>query len=154
MIPCRSDSEIRGDLPPKTELPTFCWFRREDGPTVYVYEPTNAATHTLPVVVRLHGGGMAMFSAKDKMYVRFDSLLAAQGLIVVAVDFRNSAGSMGPYPFLAGPNDVQRAIQWAQTEYASHTLVLSGDSGGSNLALFLLTVTKAKLGGALSPGKH
>ena len=39
--------------------------------------------------------------------------LAATGLVVVGIEFRNSAGKLGPHPYPAGLNDCASAIRWA-----------------------------------------
>ncbi|HTX51727.1 MAG TPA: hypothetical protein VME40_20315, partial [Caulobacteraceae bacterium] len=44
----------------------------------------------LPGVVYLHGGGMASMSAFDGMYRAWGRLIAAEGVAVAMVDFRNA----------------------------------------------------------------
>ena len=39
--------------------------------------------------------------------------LAATGMVVVGVEFRNAAGALGPHPFPAGLNDCASGAQWA-----------------------------------------
>ena len=58
--------------------------------TLYISRPTTSPS-TLPCVVHLHGGGMAFLSATDTGYVCWRDNLAATGLVVVGVEFRNSA---------------------------------------------------------------
>ena len=69
--------------------------------TLYVSRPDDA-DGALPCVVHLHGGGMAFLSAADTGYMRGREYLAATGLVVVGVEFRNSGGKLGPYPYPAG----------------------------------------------------
>ena len=38
--------------------------------------------------------------------------LASTGLIVIGVDFRNTAGELGNHPFPAGLNDCVSALKW------------------------------------------
>jgi acetyl esterase/lipase len=107
--------------------------------TVYVSRPVGASG-PLPGIVHLHGGGMAIASAADLPYVRLREHLAATGLVVVGVEFRNSAGKLGPHPFPAGLDDCAAAARWVSSRRAelgvSH-LVVSGESGGGNLTLTL-----------------
>ncbi|MCV7278406.1 alpha/beta hydrolase fold domain-containing protein [Mycolicibacterium flavescens] len=104
----------------------------------------------LPAVVHLHGGGMAIGSAADTGYMRIRESLAATGLVVIGVEFRNSGGRLGPHPFPAGLNDCAAAVRWVAANRAAlgvEHLVVSGESGGGNLTL---TVThKAKREGWL-----
>ena len=64
--------------------------------------------------------------------------LAATGLVVVGVEFRNSGGKLGPHPYPAGLNDCAAAVRWVAANRAelgiSH-LIVSGESGGGNLTL-------------------
>lgn len=105
--------------------------------TVYVSRP-DGAPGALPAVVHLHGGGMAIGSAGDVSYRRLREYLAATGVVVVGVEFRNSGGKLGPHPFPAGLNDCASAVQWVAANRAelgvSH-LIVSGESGGGNLTL-------------------
>lgn len=59
----------------------------------------------LPGILHLHGGGMVLMSATGPLYARWRAELAATGLVVVGVEFRNAGGRLGPYPFPAGLND-------------------------------------------------
>ncbi|PRC41356.1 alpha/beta hydrolase, partial [Mycobacterium sp. ITM-2017-0098] len=107
--------------------------------TIYVSRQDDA-TGPLPGVVHLHGGGMAIGSAADVGYIRLREALAATGLVVVGVEFRNSGGKLGPHPYPAGLNDCGSAAQWASVHRdglgISHVIV-SGESGGGNLTLTL-----------------
>ena len=117
--------------------------------TLYISRPTTLPS-TLPCIVHLHGGGMAFLSATDTGYVRWRDTLAATGLVVVGVEFRNSAGKLGPHPYPAGVNDCAAGIRWAAAnrgDLGASRIVVSGESGGGNLTL---TVThKAKREGWL-----
>ena len=55
---------------------------------------------------------MAILSAVESVYVRWRENLAATGLVVVGVEFRNSAGRLGVHPYPAGLNDCAAAIRW------------------------------------------
>jgi acetyl esterase/lipase len=104
--------------------------------TLYVSRPHSAGA--VPALVHLHGGGMAIGSATDANYVRLREYLAATGLVVVGVEFRNSAGTLGPHPYPAGLNDCAAAVRWVSDNRrdlgVSH-LVVNGESGGGNLTL-------------------
>ena len=111
---------------------------------------SNSQSDTLPCVYHMHGGGMAMLQASDPVYGHFRDSLAALGMVVIGVEFRNSGGKLGNHPFPAGLNDCLSGLQWTFANKAklgiSH-IVLSGESGGGNLAL--ATCLKAKSIGEL-----
>ena len=92
----------------------------------------------LPCVVHFHGGGGVILSAADSCYERWRDELAAQGAVVIGVEFRNAAGKLGNHPYPAGLNDCATATMWAvehRAELGVNTVVVSGESGGGNLAL-------------------
>ena len=118
--------------------------------TLYITRPTNAAGD-LPCVVHLHGGGMAIGSATNTPYARGRENLAATGLVVIGVEFRNSGGKLGPHPYPAGLNDCATAVRWTyanRSELGVSHLITSGESGGGNLTL--TTLHKAKREGWLN----
>ncbi|MDG4663607.1 alpha/beta hydrolase [Mycobacterium sp. 236(2023)] len=107
--------------------------------TVYISRPVDASG-PLPGVVHLHGGGMAIISAADIAYIRLREHLAATGVVVVGVEFRNSGGKLGPHPYPAGLNDCASATRWVyahRDELGISHIVVSGESGGGNLTLTL-----------------
>jgi acetyl esterase/lipase len=83
---------------------------------------------------------MAIGAAADFGYMMLREYLAATGVVVVGVEFRNSGGRLGPYPFPAGLNDCAAATRWVAANRAelgiSH-MIVSGESGGGNLTLTL-----------------
>ena len=92
----------------------------------------------LPAVVHFHGGGGVILSAADSCYERWRDELAAEGAVVIGVEFRNAAGELGNHPYPAGLNDCAAATMWAlerRAELGVNTVVVSGESGGGNLAL-------------------
>lgn len=104
----------------------------------------------LPGLLHLHGGGMAILRAASTSTAAWRSSLAAKGCIVVGVEFRNSAGALGPHPFPAGLNDCSSALDWmhGQREGLGLTsIVVTGESGGGNLSL--ATTLKAAREGRL-----
>ena len=117
--------------------------------TLHIVEPAKR-DGPAPGIVHTHGGGMTFFTAEDAPYVRWRDELAAAGLVVVGVDFRNAAGRLGCHPFPAGLNDCASATRWTyrnrETLAISH-LVVSGESGGGNLCL--ATALKARQEGWL-----
>jgi acetyl esterase len=117
--------------------------------TLFVHRPADADA-PLPGVLHIHGGGMVMLEAAGPGYMRWRDELAASGLVVVGVEFRNGAGKHGPYPFPAGLNDCTSALQWMSDNKGTlgiSTLIVSGESGGGNLTL--ATTLKAKRDGHL-----
>lgn len=104
----------------------------------------------LPGVVHFHGGGMTINSVTDTSYTRARENLAATGLVVIGVEFRNAGGRLGPHPYPAGLNDCASAVRWTYANRAdlgiSH-VIICGESGGGNLTL--TTVHKAKREGWL-----
>ena len=93
---------------------------------------------------------MVILQAAGANYVRWRDELAATGMVVVGVEFRNGAGALGPHPFPAGLNDCATAAQWVHANREAlgiSTLIISGESGGGNLAL--ATTLKAKQDGWL-----
>jgi len=98
---------------------------------------------TLACVYYIHGGGMASLSCYDGMYRGWGKIIAANGVAVVMVDFRNSvAPSSVPEvePFPAGLNDCISGLKWVVAN-AGHLkidparIVVAGESGGGNLTL-------------------
>ena len=89
--------------------------------TLYIHRPTGA-NGALPGLLHLHGGGMVILEAAGPSYVRWRDELAATGLVVVGVEFRNGAGKLGPYPFPAGLDDciVGAAVGRRQPRPARH----------------------------------
>jgi acetyl esterase/lipase len=97
----------------------------------------------LPCVYYIHGGGMMMMSAFDGMYRAWGKIIAANGVAVAMVDFRNclrasSAPEVAPYP--AGLNDCVSGLRWVKS-HAQHLnidpdrIIVAGESGGGNLTL-------------------
>jgi acetyl esterase len=94
-------------------------------------------------VYYIHGGGMTNLSCFDGMYRGWGKLVAANGVAVVMVDFRNaispsSVPEVAPYP--AGLDDCIAGLDWT-VEHAGELgidparLVIAGESGGGNLTL-------------------
>ena len=106
--------------------------------TVQSDEPLSCAYY-------IHGGGMALLSAFDVNYQALGRMIAHNGVAVAMVDFRNcvvpsSTPEVAPYP--AGLNDCVSGLKWlisTADEWGidRERIVVSGSSGGGNLALAL-----------------
>ena len=117
--------------------------------TLFLHRPSGALG-TRPGVLHLHGGGMVMLQAAGAGYVRWRDSLAATGLVVIGVEFRNGGGKQGDHPFPAGLNDCSSALAWViehKERLGISKLVVSGESGGGNLTL--ATTLKAKRDGRI-----
>jgi acetyl esterase/lipase len=98
---------------------------------------------TLPCIYYIHGGGMASMSCYDGNYTAWGKIIAAQGVAVAMVDFRNAlipSSSTEVAPFPAGLNDCLSGIKWLSEQsdmlkIDAGNIVVSGDSGGGNLAI-------------------
>lgn len=104
---------------------------------VRIYRPEEA-TGPMPGVIYYHGGGMTILSAFNKVHRRWCEDLAARGMVVVGVGFRNAHCPDGPRPFPLGRDDCYQALRWVDANRADlgiGKLVLLGESGGANLAL-------------------
>ena len=114
-----------------------------DGNTInlQVIRPDSEAA--LPGVYYIHGGGMAAMSCYDGMYRGWGKHIAANGVVVVMVDFRNcvvasSAQEVAPFP--AGLNDCVSGLRWVAAHAGDfgidpERIIVAGESGGGNLTL-------------------
>ncbi len=114
-----------------------------DGNTINLQVIRPDTDEALACVYYIHGGGMASMSCFDGMYRGWGKHIAANGVTVVMVDFRNcvvasSAPQVAPFP--AGLNDCVSGLHWV----AGHAgelgvdptrIVVAGESGGGNLTL-------------------
>jgi acetyl esterase/lipase len=114
-----------------------------DGTTVNLQVIRPDTDETVPCIYYIHGGGMTNLSCFDGMYRGWGKLIAANGVAVVMVDFRNavspsSVPEVAPYP--AGLNDCISGFHWT-VAHADHLgidpgrIVIAGESGGGNLTL-------------------
>ena len=111
---------------------------------LYVHYPQDAEG-PLPGILQLHGGGMVILSARTANSWRWCGELAALGLVVIGVEFRNAAGTLGCHPFPAALNDCLSALKWVndhRSELGISKILVSGESGGGNLSL--ATALKAR----------
>ena len=104
----------------------------------------------LPGILHIHGGGMAIMTANDPNYIYWRNKLASTGLVVVGVEFRNTAGILGEHPFPAGLNDCISSLKWVyenKKKLGISKIIVSGESGGGNLSI--ATGLKAKQDGII-----
>jgi acetyl esterase/lipase len=124
-------------------ISTLEFTSQPDGNRIKVLFTRSDTTEPLACVAYLHGGGMTSLSAFDGQYRAWARLLAAEGVAVAMIDFRNallasSAPEVAPFP--AGLNDCVSGIRWLHANAASlgvdpARIVVAGESGGGNLTL-------------------
>lgn len=117
---------------------------------LYISKPAGT-TSPLPAVLYIHGGGMVTGTTINQVHDAWRHDLAHQGLVAMAVDFRNAYLPGGiHHPFPAGLNDCFSALEWIhghRSQLGISKLVIQGESGGANLSL--ATTLKAKKEGKL-----
>lgn len=94
-------------------------------------------------VYYLHGGAMMYLSSFAANFRAWGRMIAAQGVCVVLVEFRNSiypsaVREVAPYP--AGLNDCLCGLRWVHANAMRlhidpARVVIAGESGGGNLAI-------------------
>ena len=114
-----------------------------DGNTIKVQLIRPESAGPIPCVYYIHGGGMQVMSCFDGMYRSWGRIIAAQGVAVAMVDFRNcltpsSAPEIAPFP--AGLNDCVSGVKWLHANAAKlgidpRHIIVAGESGGGNLTL-------------------
>jgi acetyl esterase/lipase len=114
-----------------------------DGNTVKIQFIRPQGDDPLPCVYYIHGGGMSSMSCFDGMYRSWGRIIAAQGVAVAMVDFRNcvtpsSAPEVEPFP--AGLNDCVSGLKWVKAHAGElgidpDHVIVAGESGGGNLTL-------------------
>ncbi|MDP6980197.1 MAG: alpha/beta hydrolase [Myxococcota bacterium] len=136
------DSE---EIAPSTglEVSTKEFTSAPDGNTIKIQFIRPESDDPVPCVYYIHGGGMQIMSCFDGMYRSWGRIIAAQGVAVAMVDFRNalvpsSAPEIAPYP--AGLNDCVSGVKWVHANAESlgidpEHIIVAGESGGGNLTL-------------------
>jgi acetyl esterase/lipase len=114
-----------------------------DGNTIKIQFIRPETSETLPCLYYIHGGGMQFMSCFDGLYRAWGRILAAQGIAVAMVDFRNclvasSAPEVEPFP--AGLNDCVSGVKWVHANASelgidADRIIVGGESGGGNLTL-------------------
>lgn len=99
-----------------------------------VYTPRGEGP--FPAVIELHGGAWSQFDRTRGKAVH--EALAASGLVVVALDFRQ--GSEGAYP--QSPTDINYGIRWLKAnakrfKVNPERVGLSGNSSGAHLGMLV-----------------
>ena len=100
-------------------------------------------TDAKPCVYYLHGGGMQSGSCFQANCRAWGKIIAARGVAVAMVDFRNavlpsSVPEVAPFP--AGLNDCVSGLKWITAHAAelgidAARIIVAGESGGGNLTL-------------------
>lgn len=126
-----------------------------DGNTINVQIIRPDTQERLGCVYYIHGGGMQTMSCFNGMYRAWGRIIAARGVAVVMVDFRNAlrpstAPEVAPFP--AGLNDCVSGLRWLATQAGRlnidpDRIIVAGESGGGNLAI--ATVMQLKRDGDL-----
>ena len=114
-----------------------------DGNSINIQFIRPRTAERLPCVYYIHGGGMQMLSCYYGNYRSWGKMIAAQGVAVAMVDFRNaitpsSVPEVAPFP--AGLNDCVSGVKWLRTNAEAlnidpDRIVIAGESGGGNLTL-------------------
>ena len=94
-------------------------------------------------VYYIHGGAMMYMSSFTANFRAWGRMIAAQGVAVVLVEFRNAlypSAVREVAPFPAGLNDCLSGLSWVHANAARlhidpTRIVISGESGGANLAI-------------------
>jgi acetyl esterase len=114
-----------------------------DGNTIKVLLIRPDVADPQPGVVYFHGGGMQTNSCFEGIYRAWGRTIAAQGVAVAMVDFRNclvasSAPEVAQFP--AGLDDCVSGLRWLLANAVDlgidpNHVVVAGESGGGNLTL-------------------
>ena len=109
-----------------------------DGNTIKLQCIRPDTDEILPAVYYIHGGGMQTMSCFDGNYKAWGRIIAAKGVAVFMVDFRNclvasSAPEVEPFP--AGLNDCVSGLKWVHANSESLNIdpariIIAGESGG------------------------
>ena len=120
---------------------------------INVIRPDN--DEVVPCIYYIHGGGMAAMSAFDGNYRAWGKIIAANGVAVAMIDFRNSvspssAPEVAKYP--AGLNDCVSGLHWVidnapMLGVDAAKVTIAGESGGGNLSI--ATTMRLKSAGEL-----
>jgi acetyl esterase/lipase len=124
-------------------IETHSFTSNPDGNTVKLQLIRHDGEDSLPCVYYIHGGGMQTLSCFDGNYRAWGKIIAARGVQVAMVDFRNclapsSAPEVAPYP--AGLDDCVSGLEWVAENAAllgvdPARIIVAGESGGGNLTL-------------------
>jgi acetyl esterase/lipase len=114
-----------------------------DGNTIRLHFIRPDNSEIVASVYYIHGGGMAYLSAERGFYKAWGRVIAAFGVAVAMIEFRNcvtasSVPEVAPYP--AGLNDCVSGLKWVHANAAKlgidpTRIIVAGESGGGNLTL-------------------
>jgi acetyl esterase/lipase len=114
-----------------------------DGNSIKVRFVRPEGNEKVPCIYYIHGGGMMVFSCYYGNYRAWAKIIAANGVAVAMVDFRNcltpsSAPEVAPFP--AGLNDCVSGVHWLSENAEmlgvdKDRIVVAGESGGGNLTI-------------------
>src|SRR3954468_4581773 len=93
-----------------------------DGNAVQIQFIRPEGTELLPCIYYIHGGRMAFSSCYEGNYKTWGRMIAARGVAVAMVDFRNSvhaSSASETAPFPAGLNDCVSGLKWVQANAGS-----------------------------------
>lgn len=133
------------DIAPSAGLEiSECEFTSQpDGNTIKIRFVRPEGEEKVPCVYYIHGGGMMTFSCFYGNYRAWSKIIAANGVAVAMVDFRNaltpsSAPEVAPFP--AGLNDCVSGVRWLhahadQLGIDADRIIVAGESGGGNLTI-------------------
>lgn len=100
-----------------------------------IYTPQQASDADLPVLISVHGGAWGAYDRTSG--AQYDEYLASTGMVVLAIDFRQSPDFQHP----KGSADVAAAVRWARlnaekiSAEPNGKIGLIGSSSGGHLAL-------------------
>ena len=114
-----------------------------DGNTIKIRFVRPEGEEKVPCGYYIHGGGMMTFSCFYGNYRAWSKIIAANGVAVAMVDFRNaltpsSAPEVAPFP--AGLNDCVSGVRWLHANAEelgidADRIIVAGESGGGNLTI-------------------
>ena len=133
------------DVAPSTglEISEKEFTSQPDGNAIKIRFVRPAGEEKVPCVYYIHGGGMMTFSCFYGNYRAWSKIIAANGVAVAMVDFRNaltpsSAPEVAPFP--AGLNDCVSGVRWLHANAEelgidADRIIVAGESGGGNLTI-------------------
>ncbi|EMC92416.1 hypothetical protein BAUCODRAFT_569828 [Baudoinia panamericana UAMH 10762] len=105
---------------------------------LHVFRRADTEGQVLPGLLYTHGGGMTIINTINPVHVRWLKSLAIAGTVAIAVEFRNAYLEGQHNPFPAGSLDCKAAIRYIashKSDFGIDKIILTGESGGGNLAL-------------------
>lgn len=138
------DSMDREDIAPSAGLTvrTLSFTSAPDGNKVQIQYIRPEGDEVLPCLYYIHGGRMMFSSCFEGNYKAWGRIMAARGVAVAMVDFRNAVHSSSTpeiAPFPAALDDCLSGLEWVRDNAATlgidpARIIVTGESGGANLA--------------------